>query len=209
MFLFLVPVLVIQGLGYSLFISTIDMCTDVKNIVDKNIEPKYKSGVGFYITCPPKEIRKNIYSTKFIISKSYDILFNDLNEKVLPVFSKGLARKKRNNDYLLSLKNYFKQNETISNGFEALINFNNILSGLESIGSCEYSKNSINYIEEKLCYKNLRGQMDAFIYYSIGSLGVLLVSIALNKLSVFTREKVKNLILLYFLIFSGYKRRIF
>jgi hypothetical protein len=195
MFLFLIPVFVVQGFGYSFLNNSIDMCSDIKNIIDKNIEPKYRSGIGLYIICPTKEIRKNIYSTKFIISKSYDILYNDLNEKVLPVLDKGLARKKRNNDYLRSLKNYFKQNETISKGFETLINFNNILSGLESLGSCEYSKNCINYIEEKFCYKNLNSQQEAFIYYSIGSLGVLLVSIAFNKLSVFTREKVKNFII--------------
>ena len=190
MFLLLIPVLVIQGNGYSFFNVSIDMCGDVKNIVDKNIDPKYGSGIGYYITCPAKEIRKNIYSSKFILSKSYDILFNDLNKKVLPVMEKGIARKKRNNTYLNGLKDHFKQNETISQGFKTLTNFNYMLSGLESIGVCEYAKNCVNFIEENFCYKNLQAQQDAFIYYTIGSLGVLITAIALNKLSVFTREKV-------------------
>ena len=48
-----------------------------------------------------------------------------------------------------------------------------------------------NFIEENFCYRNLQAQQDAFIYYTLGSLGVLIVSIALNKISVYTREKVK------------------
>lgn len=190
MFLFLIPILVIQGNGYSFFNASIDLCQDVKNILDKNIEPKYGSGIGFYITCPTKEVRKNIYSSKFILSNSYDILYNDLNEKVKPVMEEGIARKKRNNTYLDGLSEHFKKNETISNGFKALTDFNKILSCLESLGVCEYGKNSITFIEEKFCYKNLQAQQDAFIYYTIGTLGVLIVSISLNKLSVFTREKV-------------------
>ena len=193
MFLLLIPILVIQGYGYSFFNASIDMCQDVKNILDKNIEPKFGSGIGYFITCPAKEIRKNIYSTKFILSKSYDILYDDLNQKVLPEMAQGLARKKRNNTYLNAIKDNFQQNKTISDGLETLINFNNMLIGLESLGVCEYAKNCINFIEENYCYMNLKAQQDAFIYYALGSFGVLIVSIALNKLSVFTREKVKKI----------------
>ena len=191
MFLLLIPMLVIQGYGYSFFNASIDMCNDVKNIIDKNLEPKLGSGIGYFVTCPAKQIRKNIYSSKFILSKSYDILYDELNEKVLPVMDQGLARRKRNNTYLNSLKTHFKQNETLSKGFETLTYFNDMLFGLESLGVCEYARSCVNFIEENFCYRNLQAQQDAFIYYTLGSLGVLIVSIALNKISVYTREKVK------------------
>ena len=198
MFCLLCPILVIQGYGYSFFNATIDMCQDAKNILDKNLDPKFRSGIGYFITCPSKEIRKNIYSSKFILSKSYDILFDDLNQKVLPQLEQGIARKKRNNTYLNSLKDHFKDNKTIADGFETLKNFNNMLTGLESLGVCEYAKNCISFLEENFCYKNLAAQQDAFIYYTLGSFGVLIVAIALNKLSVFTREKVKIIFYLNF-----------
>lgn len=192
----LIPILVIQGYGYSFFNESIDLCGDVKNILDKNIDPKFESGIGYFITCPPKDIRKNIYSSKYILSRSYDIIYNDLSQKVKPTFEKGLANKKRNNTYLNAVKDMFSDNESIKKGFDTLVNYNQMLTGLESLGTCEYAKNCINYIEEKFCYTNLDAQMNGFIYYSLASFGVLLVAIGLNKLSVFTREVVKYIFII-------------
>ena len=192
-YLLLIPSLVIQGYGYSFFNASIDMCHDVKNILDKDIEPKLGSGIGYFITCPAKSIKKNIYSSKFIISKNYDIIYDELNQKVLSEMPKGLAQKKRNNTYINSLKMHFliNKNTTISQGFETLAYYNDMLQGLESIGVCEYARNCINFIEEKFCYENIQAQQDGFIYYTLGILGVLLVAIGLNKISVFTGLNIK------------------
>merc|ERR1712032_1180171 len=96
------------------------------------------------------------------------------------------ADKKSNNTYFMALSKHFKEEKRISEGFLSLVYFNDMLLGLESLGVCEYSKNCINYIEEKFCYENIQAQQDGFIYYTLGAIGVLLVAIGLNKISVFT-----------------------
>ncbi len=48
------------------------MCNDVKNILDKDLEPKMGKCIGYIITCPDKSVKKDIFSCKFIISKNFD-----------------------------------------------------------------------------------------------------------------------------------------
>lgn len=180
------------------------MCRDTKNIIDKDLEPKLGSGMGFFLTCPEKKIRKNIYSSKFGLSKSFDILYDELNAKLLPVMKDGLAHKKRNNTYFKSLQKHFSANKSISEGFESLAYFNDMLLGLESLGVCEYARNCINFIEEEYCYQNIQAQQDGFIYYTLGTIGVLLVAIGLNKISVFTGLEVKVIFFFYFFFLIFY-----
>jgi hypothetical protein len=185
----------------------------VKNILDKELEPKNGTGIGYFITCPSKVIKKDIYSSKYIITKNFDYIYEDLNKKVFKEIKQGLALKKRNNTYIKSLENYFLQNDNtliLAKGFETLSYLNDILMSLESLGVCEYARNSIYFIEEKFCNKNIQAQQDGFIYYTLGALGVLLVSIGLNKISVFTGLVLKVfyiyylLSILFFLLFNIY-----
>ena len=184
------------------------MCNDVKNILDKDLEPKMGKGIGYFITCPDKSVKKDIFSSKFIISKNFDYIYEELNKKYinyLNLTDQGLALKKRNNTYNKSLQKYFIQSENstnLSQGFETLSYYNDVLLALESLGVCEYARNSIYFIEENFCYKNIQAQQNGFIYYTLSAFGVLLVAIGLNKISVFTDLDLKVFIIYFiFIIF--------
>lgn len=168
------------------------MCKDVLNIVKKDIEPRQDKGIGYFISCPAKNVRKNIYTSKYILSKSFDYLYEDLNTNINKNFpQQSLGDYKRNDthfDFLATNLTYNDTTTSIKNGLRSLVELNTILKGLESLSQCEYALSSINYIEEKYCSKSLDFQSVSMITYLIGALGILLVSVGLNKASVLIDE---------------------
>jgi len=179
------------------------MCKDALNIVKKDLEPKQDKGIGYFITCPGKNVRKNIYTAKYVFSKSFDYLYDDL---VGQTPFNNFANQKRNETYF---KNLLNLNSTIlgdkevkiKTGVKSLIEFNKILYGLESLSQCEYALSSINFIEENFCTKSLDSQSYSMVAYLIGAIGILFISVGLNKASVLIDEdskKVKNFNFFYF-----------
>ena len=198
----LIPIFVIQGYSFSFFIYSIDLCKDVLNIVKKDIEPKQGRGIGYFITCPAKNVRKNIYTSKYILSRSFDILFDDLNTNIKPYYPTGLGYLKRDDahfNYLAETANitFNEKNDTIKSGLKSLVQLNSILKGLESLSQCEYALSSINYIEEKYCLTSLYIQSYSMISYLLGAIGILFVSIGLNKASVLIDENEKKVNLIF------------
>jgi hypothetical protein len=179
-------------MSFSFFIYSIDMCKDVLNLVTKDIEPRQEKGIGYFISCPAKNVRKNIYTSKYILSKSFDYLFDDLNSIIIKNNpQKSLGDYKRNDthfEYLANNLTYDNNNSTVKNGLKSLVELNCILKGLESLSQCEYALSSINYIEEKYCLISLEIQSYSMVSYLIGALGILFVSIGLNKASVLIDE---------------------
>ncbi len=190
------------------------MCKDVLNIVTKDIEPRQEKGVGYFISCPAKNVRKNIYTSKYILSKSFDYLFEDLNSILIKNNPQtSLGDYKRNNthfDYLANNLTYVNNNSTIKNGLKSLVELNSILKGLESLSQCEYALSSIHYMEEKYCFRSLDDQAHSMVSYLIVALGVLFMSIGLNKASVLldenakTKSKVFILLLIYLNLWKFY-----
>lgn len=176
------------------------------NIVQKDVEPKQEKGVGYYMNCPAKITRKNIYTEKYILSTKFDILINDLNRTLIQVNPKGLGMYTRNNtnfDFLSEKGyNYTEQNITIYKGLKSLVEYNGVLEGLESLSKCEYALSSINYIEENFCYESLYNQFYGLILLLFGTIGILLLSIGLNKLSVLVDEVTEKKVIFYFKILA-------
>lgn len=168
------------------------MCKDVLNIVSKDIEPRQEKGIGYFISCPAKNVRKNIFTSKYILSKSFDYLFDDLNTNIVKNNpQKSLGDYKRNDtyfNYLAENLNYDNNNSTIKNGLKSLVELNSILKGLESLSQCEYALSSINYIEDQYCSTSIERQSYSMVSYLIGAIGILFVSIGLNKASVLIEE---------------------
>ena len=204
-YLLIIPIFVILGKNFSFFVFSIDLCKEVMNIVQKEVEPKQEKGVGFYLACPAKNTRKAIYTNKYLLSTKIDILINDLNNTFKQVDPKGLGMYKRNNtnfDFLSeNAYNYTEKNKTIQKGLKSLIEFNGILEGLESLSKCEYALSSINYMEENFCRESLDYQFNGIFFLGIGSFGILLLSIGLNKLSVLVDEVTEKKVILLFLYF--------
>ncbi len=166
------------------------MCKDALNIVNKDLEPKQNSGIGYFITCPAKNVRKNIFTAKYILSKSFDYLYDDI-KKISNQEFLDIGNYKRNETHFTYLLDY-THNIKINIGIKSLIEFNKILFGLESLSLCEYALSTINFIEEKFCRSTLELQSKNLIAYFIGAIGILFVSVGLNKASVLIDEEIKN-----------------
>ena len=61
---------------------------------------------------------------------------------------------------------------------------NYIIAGLLSMTSCFTARNSINFIEEKYCYKNHAYMFRNVIFDMISAIGFIIMSVGLNKLIV-------------------------
>lgn len=184
------------------------MCKDVLNIVKKDIEPRQDKGIGYFISCPAKNVRKNIYTSKYILSKSFDYLFEDLNTNIIKSNpQKGLGDLKRNDTHFIYLANnltFENNNSTIKNGLKSLVELNSILKGLESLSQCEYALSSIHYMEENYCFISLDIQANSMVSYLIGALGIFFVSIGLNKASVLIDENGEKVLFFVLVGFFGF-----
>lgn len=198
-YLLLIPIFVIQGYSFSYFIFSVDMCKESLNSISNNLEPRYEKGIGYFIRCPAKNVRKDIYTSKYILSNSFDNLIKDVNKTLITNnFTQGLGYFKRNNTLFNVLADktftYNDNNITVKTGLKSLVQVNKILYGLESLSQCEYGLSTINYLEEKFCYENLDNESFRMIYYLIGAIGIIFVTVGLNKLSVFVDETSKKVI---------------
>lgn len=175
------------------------MCKESLNSISNNLEPRYEKGIGYFIRCPAKNVRKDIYTSKYILSNSFDNLIKDVNKTLITNnFTQGLGYFKRNNTLFNVLADktftYNDNNITVKTGLKSLVQVNKILYGLESLSQCEYGLSTINYLEEKFCYENLDNESFRMIYYLIGAIGIIFVTVGLNKLSVFVDETSKKVI---------------
>jgi hypothetical protein len=188
LFALIIPALVILGLNLAYFLLSIDICKDVNIYISSHTKPFMNRGIGVYVSCPSKNTQVMINTAKYELGTSFNQVIQNLNQTILAKYPEeisGLGIYKRNNTHFKYLADTKYSNETeISKGLNAIYYTNNILQGLDALSLCQCADDSINYIEEKFCYGNITLQFKNLIYYFIGTFGLFLLSIGLNKLIV-------------------------
>jgi hypothetical protein len=206
------PVFAMAGLETTYTFLSIDFCSSIGNSVISGIIPSENKGIGTYFSCPSKEAMRTISTAMYQYIVNYDYLYNETGywlskKKWLKHLSLGTD--KRDNEYFDKLyidveksekpthideqeedDDYAK--ELIKRNLKSFKYFNNILAGLLSMTSCFSSKNSINYIEEKYCYKNHAYMFKNVIFDTISAIGFIIISIGLNKLIITMRSHFKR-----------------
>ncbi len=204
------PVFGMAGLETTYTFLSIDFCSSIGNSIISGIIPSENKGIGTYLSCPSKETMRTISTAIYQYIVTYDYLYYKTNnytkERSWLRIEEGLGEDKRNNPYFLHLYNIVKNitnssiNENdrqkddekvlkfVNNSLESFPIMNELMAGLLSMTSCYTAKNSINYIEEKYCYKNHAYMFRNVIFDTIAALGFIIISVGLNKLIITMRS---------------------
>jgi hypothetical protein len=154
-------------------------------------------GLGYFISCPSKQVLFNINAAKFELNESFNYLYKNVNQLLLNEMGieNALGPYKRNNNkyYKLLNDNKFTEDKLyIARGIQMLIETNNILRNLEVMGNCQSARNVINYGEDHFCHKNLGYQFSNLIFIFFGILSVILLSIGINKLTILLNPNIST-----------------
>ena len=190
------PVFVMAGLETTYTFLSIDFCGSVGNSIISGIIPSEDKGLGTYLSCPPKETQRSISTAIYQYIANFDYLYNQTGFIIsnLNWTNINLGGDKRNNELFIDLFKNISEIEVTDDEKEdklivlrnlkcfELINY--IIAGLLSMTSCFTARNSINFIEEKYCYKNHAYMFRNVIFDMISAIGFIIMSVGLNKLIV-------------------------
>lgn len=148
--------------------------------------PFAQRGISYYVSCPSKPTLILINTAKYQIANGFDDIALELNNTLINDYNNtSLGPNKRNNSNfeILLAKDLDKPNSAnVKKGLNALIITNNILQNLEMLGQCGFAMGVIGYTEEHFCYKNIDYEFVNLIYLNIGILGLIMVSVGINRL---------------------------
>lgn len=210
LFALIIPALIVLGINLTLFLLSIDVCKDVNIYISSHTKPFMNRGIGVYVSCPSKSTQVMVNTAKYELGTSFNQIIQSVNQSILANFpeeTSGLGIYRRNNTHFKYLADSKYSNQTnqanqasqteIFQGLYAIYHTNNILQGLEALSLCQCADDSINYIEEKFCYRNITLQFNNLLYYFLGTFGLFLLSIGFNKLVVllnpaYQRMQTKN-----------------
>lgn len=190
------PVFVMAGLETTYTFLSIDFCSSIGNSIISGIIPSDNKGLGTYLSCPPKETQRSISTAIYQYISNFDYLFNQTNFIISNSnwTNINLGEDKRNNKLFIDLIKNVSETDVIDDKKEdkkivlrnlkcfEIINY--IIAGLLSMTSCFTTRNSINFIEEKYCYKNHAYMFRNVIFDMISAIGFIIMSAGLNKLIV-------------------------
>ena len=190
------PVFVMAGLETTYTFLSIDFCSSIGNSIISGIIPSDNKGLGTYLSCPPKETQRSISTAIYQYISNFDYLFNQTNFIISNSnwTNINLGEDKRNNKLFIDLIKNVSETDVIDDKKEdkkivlrnlkcfEIINY--IIAGLLSMTSCFTARNSINFIEEKYCYKNHAYMFRNVIFDMISAIGFIIMSAGLNKLIV-------------------------
>ena len=204
------PVFGMAGLETTYTFLSIDFCSSIGNSIISGIIPSENKGIGTYLSCPSKETMRTISTAIYQYVVTYDYLFNKTDyyakERTWLRIEEGLGEDKRNNTYFKQLydivsgidKIDIDENdkkgdedqilELVKRNLKSFGVMNVLMAGLLSMTSCYTAKNSINYIEEKYCYKNHAYMFRNVIFDTIAAIGFIVISVGLNKLIITMRS---------------------
>ena len=205
-----IPVFAMAGLETTYTFLSIDFCSSIGNSIISGITPSEDKGIGTYLSCPSKEAMRSISTAIYQYIISFDYLYNQVeqifNDDDYTMFNDfSLGTDKRNNTYFQELynrikdyqitnssddkrdKEKYRRKKVVLNDLKSFGILNVLLAGLLSMTSCYTAKNSINYIEEKYCYKNHAYMFRNVIFDTLAALGFVIISVGLNKLIITMR----------------------
>ena len=195
------PVFAMAGLETTYTFLSIDFCSSIGNSIISGIVPSENKGLGKYLSCPPKETQRSISTGIYQYIANFDYLYNQTqfiisNANWTNINS--LGEDKRNNSMFFKLYRIFseievspehqKEKEIVVRNLKCLEIINYLIAGLLSMTSCYTSRNSINFIEEKYCYKNHAYMFRNVIFDMISAIGFIIMSVGLNKLIVTMKQ---------------------
>lgn len=207
LFALIIPALIVLGINLTFFLLSIDVCKDVNIYISSHTKPFMNRGIGVYVSCPSKSTQVMVNTAKYELGTSFNQIIQSVNQSILANFpeeTSGLGIYKRNNTHFKFLADSKYSNQTnqtnqseIYKGLYAIYYTNDMLQGLEALSLCQCADDSINYIEEKFCYRNITLQFNNLLYYFLGTFGLFLLSIGFNKLVVllnpaYQRMQTKN-----------------
>ena len=200
------PVFVMAGLETTYTFLSIDFCSSIGNSIISGIIPSDNKGLGTYLSCPPKETQRSISTAIYQYISNFDYLYNqadfiisNTNWTNMSLWENiRLESDKRDNSYFKTLFNKISKEvndteiteeekgkkEMILRNLQCFEIINYLIAGLLSMTSCYTARNSINYIEEKYCYKNHAYMFRNVIFDMISAIGFIIMSVGLNKLIV-------------------------
>jgi hypothetical protein len=198
LFIFIIPSCFIMGVNTSYFLLSIDLCKDVNKYVTGQSKPYATQGLGVYLPCPSKPTQVNINTAMYELSLSFNGVLNEVNSTMISDRNQNLGIYKRNNTHFKKLAEEKYSNLTdktdanINKGLMTLYHTNDILQSLTALTKCQTALDSINYFDEKLCYRNISLMFKNLFFYFFGIVGLLMLSIGANKLVVLLNPKYNN-----------------
>lgn len=188
----IIPTLIIVGLDTSLFIFSIDMCKTINTEIVTQTNPLPGKGIGFYVSCPSKPVQVMINTARFQLGNSFNSLFSDVSTYMANTYLDNLGSIKRNNQIFIDFIAQYPD-AYLQQGLYSLVYLNQILLELEGLISCQLAQDIINYTEENFCYLNITYQFNNLVYFLVGILGLLILTIGVNKLIVLLNPVYVNL----------------
>jgi hypothetical protein len=192
-FILIIPTFILEGLKTTQFISSIDICKTINNDIVTQTFPLPGKDIGYYVSCPSKQVQILINTALFQLGNSFNSLFSDVDGYMLATYSDSLGSIRRNNQIYIDLSVKYPTDAYLQQGLSSLIYLNQILMGLDGLISCELAQDVINYMEENFCYLNITYQFDNMMFFIGGILGLIILTIGLNKLIVLLNPIYKNL----------------
>lgn len=189
----IIPTLIIEGLNASQFILSIDLCKDINKHIQAESLPTAGKGIGVYVSCPSKPVQVMINTARFEIGNSFNQLFYNVKQNMADKHSVDLGNLKRNNKIFTDFAETYKDNEYLFNSLNSLILYNQILTGLEGLITCQLADDMLNYTEEKFCYRNITYEFNSMMFYFVGIFGMVILTIGVNKLIVLLSPIYSNL----------------
>ncbi len=187
----MIPSFVIGGLYSSQLIRWIDICKEINKDITTQTNPLPGKGIGYHVSCPSKPVQLMINTARFELGKSYNNLYGDVKNYTVRNYNEAF-NSKRNNTVFKIYEQKYSNDSYLKNALPSLVYLNQILSGLEDLITCQLAQDMINYTEEKFCYLNLTYQFYNILYFLLGILGLLILSIGVNKLIVLLNPNYKN-----------------
>jgi hypothetical protein len=184
LFTLIIPSLIIEGINSSQFILSIDMCKNINKHVLEDSYPAPGIGLGMYVSCPSKPVQVMINTARFELGNTFNYLYDNMKKHLTDKYSDDIGNLKRNNKVFSDLAEKYKDDAYLNSGLLSLTYINDILYGLEGLITCRLAEDVVNYTEETFCYRNITYQFNNLIFYINGILGLLILTIGINKMIV-------------------------
>lgn len=186
LFAFIAPACVILGLNTSYFLVSIDFCQDINKYITSDSSPIAHRGIGMYLSCPAKPVQIMINTAKYELGHSFDNVINSINNTLITKYKEpiGIGYYKRNNSQFIAYAKKYENDTDLVKGLNSLVYTNDILQNLTALSDCQMADDAINYTEETFCYENIKYEFNNLFFYFIGTVGLVLLTIGVNKLIV-------------------------